>query len=61
MRTISTACAPTPKSARMPVQHGFFALSHSTIEIIGITLVGSAIAIAELAVTDDRFVPGRAQ
>jgi cation-transporting P-type ATPase E len=42
----------------MPWARGFFALSHPTIEVIGITLVGSAIAIAGLAVTDDRFVPG---
>jgi hypothetical protein len=45
----------------LPWARGFFALSHPTIEIVGITLVGSAIAIAGLAVTDDRFVPGRAK
>jgi magnesium-transporting ATPase (P-type) len=45
----------------VPWARGFFALSHPTIEIAGITLVGSAIAIAGLAVTDDRFVPGRAK
>jgi hypothetical protein len=44
-----------------PWTRGFFALSPPTIEIIGITLVGSAIAIAGLAATDDRFVPGRAK
>ena len=41
--------------------HAGAAWAHPTIEIIGITLVGSAIAIAGLAVTDDRFVPGRAK
>jgi hypothetical protein len=35
--------------------------AHPTIEIIGITLVGSAIAIAGPAAADDRFVPGRAK
>ena len=45
----------------MPWARAFFALSHPTIEIIGITLAGSGLAIAGLAVTDDRFVPGRAK
>jgi hypothetical protein len=38
----------------------FFALSHPTLGIVGIALAGSAVAIAGFAVTDDRFVPGRA-
>jgi cation-transporting ATPase E len=43
----------------LPWVREFFALSHPTLGIVGITLAGSAIAIAGLAVTDDRFGPGR--
>ncbi len=42
-----------------PWAREFFALSAPTFGIVGITLAGSAIAIAGLAATDDRFVPGR--
>jgi hypothetical protein len=71
MKTISTAGVRTRRSTRPPVQRGlseaeaarrlpwaseFFALSRSTLGIVGITLAGIAIAIAGLAVTD---VPGR--
>jgi cation-transporting P-type ATPase E len=44
----------------VPWAREFFALSHPTLGIAGIALAGSAVAIAGLAVTDDRFVPGRA-
>jgi cation-transporting P-type ATPase E len=43
----------------LPWLREFFALSQPTMGIVGIALAGSAIAIAGLAVTDDRFVPGR--
>ncbi len=43
----------------VPWAREFFALSAPTFGIVGITLAGSVIAIAGLAVTDDRFVPGR--
>jgi cation-transporting ATPase E len=43
----------------LPWAREFFALSDPTAGIVGITLAGSAIAIAGLAVTDDRFVPSR--
>jgi magnesium-transporting ATPase (P-type) len=43
----------------LPWLREFFALSHPTLGIVGIALAGSAIAVAGLAVTDDRFVPGR--
>lgn len=44
----------------LPGVREFFALSHPNIGIVGITLAGSAIAIAGLVATDGRFVPGRA-
>jgi hypothetical protein len=44
----------------LPWVREFFALSHPNIGIVGITLAGSAIAIAGLVTTDGRFVPGRA-
>lgn len=44
----------------LPWVREFFALSHPTLGIVGIALAGSAVAIAGLAVTGDRFVPGRA-
>jgi hypothetical protein len=67
MKTISAAGVPTRRSTRPPVQQGLSeveaarrlavrgpAPKHSS------TLAGRTIAIAGLAVTDDRFAPGRA-
>ena len=43
----------------VPFARDFFALAAPSIEIVAPALAGSALAVAGLAVLDDRFIPGR--